>query len=166
MERWNVTATNALVQALVWTTLLAIAFIAWLYHREATSGFSFGLMYHLQQVLTPLQAIWIGLALALFLTTFFLVYPRPPATAAAPADCVFNSATAVTANSMMLCGALQRASSGKPDEWNIAGVDFALTANTTIDPAATPDQGALLRVYVTRTPDDRWVATGMQNLPP
>ncbi len=160
------TATNALVQALVWTTLLAMAFIAWLYHREATSGFSFGLLYHLQQVLTPLQAIWIGMALALFLTTFFLVYPRPSASAAAASDCAFNSATAQTANTMMLCGALQPASSNRPDQWGIAGVEFTVTANTTVDQTANLDAGAFLRVLVTRAPDGSWVATSVQNLPP
>ncbi len=165
MERWNVTATNALVQALVWTTLLAAALIAWLYHREATSGVPFGLIYQLQQVLTPLQAIWIGMALALFLTTFFLFYPRPPASQAS-ADCVFNSANVTSANALMLCGALEPARPAQANEWNIAGIDFNVTANTQVDAAATLSEGAPLRVYVTRSSDGTWVATGVQNLPP
>lgn len=159
------TATNALVQALVWTTLLAMAYIAWLYHREATSGTPFGLLYKLQEVLTPLQAIWIGMALALFLTTFFLLYPRPPVSQAA-SDCVFNSATPASANALMLCGALQPSSPSQANEWNIAGVDFVVTAQTRVDSAATVNASALLRVYVTRSSDGTWVATSIQNLSP
>ncbi len=96
---------NAIVQALVWTTLAGLMYATWLHSRATARGESFDLSHHWQPVLHQLQAMWALLALGLIISILVFSIPTlfdnarsapstcAPSTSSAPALTVDDSPT-------------------------------------------------------------------------
>ncbi len=72
------TQLNAIIQALVWTTLAGLMYAVWLNQRESNGRISFDLPLQVRSVTNLLHTMWVLLALGLMITLLILnmVTPR------------------------------------------------------------------------------------------
>ncbi len=89
--------TLMLLQALLWTTIGALLYIAWL-QRQATSPLqSFTLSEYLTGILDSINVLWIIIGVSLIIT-FFIFLPRP-ANATVPTTCNSSDQSVAVSNS-------------------------------------------------------------------
>jgi hypothetical protein len=162
----KVTAMNALVQALVWTLLAALLYVAWLHSRAASSGQGgFGLSYHLWQVLGPLQSIWLALTVGLVVAIVVLVWPTVTASArqsdtACPPALISNAPLGWDSQSILsVCGRIESVPEEVYGNWRINGVQFTVSPGTHFE--SMPDsiaQGQYARADIVRDGELHWGA--------
>ena len=66
------TQLNAVIQALVWTTLAGMMYAIWLNKRESSGRINFGLPVQVTSVTSLLQTMWMLMALALTISLLIL----------------------------------------------------------------------------------------------